>query len=623
MAVKGPSAARVRVREFRQQEEAERQRRLAESQPIEEPVPIPPPPEAKEEPSPVPVKERDIYQETLEARQKRKLEADLSRGVQEIHQRETRRKALAEEPEKRSGADVAKDVAVGLIPIVGTVRDARRLVDKWDEMSTTDKAINTGLVGLSAVGDALILVGGVGLIVKGIKGGVATTKVVTASASEAGAILQAARTATKTPVIAEMVADSSARYLDEVADFAKVLKAGEKADIIMQPTAQSIKAAAKVDDVLLAAGRDSRAILEVESSLSKTQIDSLVKAATDSGYRAITVRTVDRALTKGTKATDEVATAMVNAYAKHGVKVSKQAITKDLLKSPEAAKSAKAAVRAFKKAGFRVSSITEKVRPGKQIPRRLRAGAVRLEAETPSSSAGRVLVRVGGKTSPTLTIRGTGAATSSASLKAGLLLAVAGTQVREVEKPSEIPEPTPMPEIVPTPEPITEPIPEPTPVPTPEPVPEPTPEPTPEPVAEPTPAPTPAPSAVRARQLVPTGGVVAPPPGFVPFMLPDGSSLQQGQYPRKVEWAQGASLIERDLVTGATRYSRNPGDPTLSPWETMRVTEITAKPPRPQRLDLGIVDVIINARSLRYVPSITSGGLSHRPLRERSPFGRR
>ena len=134
------------------------------------------------------------------------------------------------------------------------------------------------------------------------------------------------------------------------------------------------------------------------------------------------------------------------------------------------------------------------------------------------------------------------------------------------------------------------------------------------PVAVPTPAPAPMPALARTpatvRSAVPS-----------PLLLPPSVSFTASQYPRIVEWPQGGSLIRKDLLSGFTTYRRNPGDVTQSPWDGFKVIRKSTTPPKRQRLDLGVVDVLVSPTGLRFVQSMDSRTLPtprvQSPLRKR------
>ena len=117
------------------------------------------------------------------------------------------------------------------------------------------------------------------------------------------------------------------------------------------------------------------------------------------------------------------------------------------------------------------------------------------------------------------------------------------------------------------------------------------------------------------RPLRPGRGV-AP---FLPFLLPSGQPLRKGDYPRRIQWTQGATIVTRDLFTGRTQWHENTGDKSKTPAETLAVVSIAKRRPRSQRLDLGAVDIIIDGDRLKFVKSNDTGPKLH-AKRVRSRF---
>ena len=117
---------------------------------------------------------------------------------------------------------------------------------------------------------------------------------------------------------------------------------------------------------------------------------------------------------------------------------------------------------------------------------------------------------------------------------------------------------------------------------------------------------TPSLSRAGSGQVRPVagGGAVVP---FFPLLLPSGGTLRKGQYAKTIRWTQGWTVVTRNLFTGETTWSRNTGNPKLTPAQTLRVVEIGPKRPRRQRLDLGVVDVVIAGNRLKFVRSNDTG----------------
>jgi hypothetical protein len=104
----------------------------------------------------------------------------------------------------------------------------------------------------------------------------------------------------------------------------------------------------------------------------------------------------------------------------------------------------------------------------------------------------------------------------------------------------------------------------------------------------------------------PLGPVKAPTKPPVPgFELPKGKRLAPGRFPREVTWPQGTVQITYNLSTGVTQYAKRTPDRT-KPRDGFQVTRTAKTPPKPQILDMGITDVLINSDSIRFRKSKTS-----------------
>ena len=113
--------------------------------------------------------------------------------------------------------------------------------------------------------------------------------------------------------------------------------------------------------------------------------------------------------------------------------------------------------------------------------------------------------------------------------------------------------------------------------------------------AKPTPT-TAAISRTATRPRTATAPKVPPIPP--PFRLPGGGSLAKGVYPREVTWLQGFTRITVDLDTGRrqTRHVDSPGVPR----GTFIVTRTDKSPPKAQIFDLGVDNIVVTGRVIRF-----------------------
>ncbi len=190
-------------------------------------------------------------------------------------------------------------------------------------------------------------------------------------------------------------------------------------------------------------------------------------------------------------------------------------------------------------------------------------------------------------------------------------------------KPGEVPEFAPAPAkprtVTPV-KPTTEVEVEPKAVPTDEPLKVPDPKKIPDPLEDPTPQPKeephrqPPPRALKAKELDPKPGRGRLVPPFLLLPGRGGKPLPRGVWPKVIQWAQGATIVQRNLLTGSTKFKKNTGDLSLSPRETLRVIETSNNRPKRQRLDMGKVDVLIDGKTLRFVESRDSARTRERPI---------
>lgn len=156
------------------------------------------------------------------------------------------RAAASPTANRLSTGQVAADIGLGLVPIYGTYRDAKRLADDWTGLSTAQKATGTALVAASAVGDVLMVVGGVGVGIKMIKGVGAVARLETNTAKEAiGIADQAVKSAKASkgvlPRVLNIPASSNAEHLDEVGEAVKMIKARPEAVRLSERSAGNVR----------------------------------------------------------------------------------------------------------------------------------------------------------------------------------------------------------------------------------------------------------------------------------------------------------------------------------------------------------------------------------------------
>ena len=317
---------------------------------------------------------------------------------------------------------IVADIGIGMIPIFGTIRDIGRLSDVWGDLSAWDKISNMGLVGLSVLGDVTIVVGGVGLVLKGLKGAAVTGKVITSSVDDL--VRVSAR-----KVTTEVVADDAPKYLEAIARIPSSIK---EVDIIVSPTGLGVRSALQVDNVLNIRGIQTRVVLEIESPLTATQVDDIVRTAREGGIRFFNIQIAGRAIDP--KEADEAGRAIAAAYAKYGVKLIPEDVTAKLSASLKGGSPADldASVdqlqTALRGRGIESTIHKEIIQPIKGDPASLKISSVRLEPEAPMTigGGGGISVTMGPRRDPVMGFGGLGGSGS---------LVAPRTLVQTIERP--------------------------------------------------------------------------------------------------------------------------------------------------------------------------------------------
>jgi hypothetical protein len=465
----------------------------------------------------------------------------------------------------------------GALAAISGVEQARA----WKSLSPAERAAAIGLDALALVPFAISRAG---------RGSVAV-RAATSDGPEFSTLVKASGAK------AEIVADSAPRYLETVKN---VGQQGQGVTIIMRPTAESVKAAGLVDDALRARGAKVSAVLEIDRPLTSAHIGEVVGAAKAEGINRLTVRTVGAGMSK--QASDDIATALQNAYAHHGLKLDKSEVIRPLGDTATSARGSARELRiALAKEGIE-TTVTREVSGGGRSTNIRTPKIVRLEPEPPGRGGGNILVRADPTTDIRTVLRGGGGggATGKAARgvaraavgarQAGVGLAdLSGAEAIGVEAPHI---PMPHTHVIPAAIPLRPGYPESPPLSKPTPTPKPTPQPKPRPKPYPGRPSIPGPTAKK-------GGGVKPPP------VSGGDTAIPDQYPYEVQWDQGKTRILENLVTGNRLYSRNPGDPGLRPQDTFRVVSKSAQKPSIQRIDLGAVDAIVSDKGVTFERSRT------------------
>ncbi|KKN75319.1 hypothetical protein LCGC14_0381710 [marine sediment metagenome] len=217
---------------------------------------------------------------------------------------------------------LGKEIGLSLIPIYGTFREAKRLVENWDSLSTGERISGTGLTLLSAVGDVTIVMGPVSALTKlAFKGddlGRIVIKATTDSADETVKIVTQVSKVQKIAPNIEVVASDNLKYLADVAKLSEKIEDGSQVfEIAIQPTARGIRNSGIVDDVLKgrpealeAIGRsiddvpfrprNTQGVIEITEPLSDSQLLTLADALRlDTEINSIIVRGIESALPPG------------------------------------------------------------------------------------------------------------------------------------------------------------------------------------------------------------------------------------------------------------------------------------------------------------------------------------
>lgn len=106
----------------------------------------------------------------------------------------------------------------------------------------------------------------------------------------------------------------------------------------------------------------------------------------------------------------------------------------------------------------------------------------------------------------------------------------------------------------------------------------------------------------------------------VTFRVP-GSALKEGEYPRVVGWPQGFYDYHHDLDTGEQWTTKRRRDFTATP--KLRVERTDNTPPKPQRFRMGVMDVVVTDREIRYARNEYAGTPPRDRRLRNNPFRRR
>ncbi len=425
-------------------------------------------------------------------------------------------------------AEMWKSLAIAATPIYGTYRSADDLKDNWNDLSAGQKAAGIFATTLSALGDVVLIGGGVKLAATALRGGGVVERVSITEAKEAVGIQGVSTKRGKTmPIVIEREAS-----IPGVQSLVKADDALIDASKGMKPRAVRVL------------DRNTKAVLSVEKELSEAEAKTIAQAAKTADVKTVNVRIYDRPTVK---ATDADVQGLARNLARQRGEANWREASGAELATPVLDKTALRAsqqrlVKALQDAG--VNANPETVRIGKMKPNAKVTGR-EIGLDEPSASP----IRYGeeGGRGPVKTLKpGSDYSVSVRTTKTPTTVAVAKPIVvidynlpaqtwphpdveppiptPDVDKPTPVPTPTPTPTTTPrpgvtptpaptptpspirTPSPITTPTPSPTPITTPvwTPSPSPIPTPTPAPVPSPTPTPTPQPSPITTPTPSPT-----------------------------------------------------------------------------------------------------------------------
>jgi len=608
-----------------------------------------------------------------------------------------------------------KAVGIGLIPVVGTYVSAKNLSRDWDGLSTSAKVTGITETGISAIADVLIVVGGVGLLVKAARGGAMVTSLSVGTAEAAAKLASTAAKAGRAVPRISVAAGTSAQEVAEVARLARVVSADQKVvrglstlEIeapatargahSLSETTRAARTAAPEELSLTLAEKAAlpgtlqskvRSVLLVEQDIAAKEAVAMARTLRAGGITEVTRRAVLPGAVSSldkTRAIRAIADLNKESVAEATKRVN--LIMGGRSKS-EVLSGARTLDRALREQGIKVVKETQALGGKARLPKRLpRESEIRMEppgaraapsvgsgkpsiygtggrgfpgtatkAPPVSAGAGARVISGRGRLVVALTPGYVGVGPTAKPVRPGTVVTPAPRPgqpggapgpartprvtpgktprvepgVRPAGVPSQAPIGQPRPIRAPQRLPLTRPgaapmpgparVPAPTSVPMPSVEPSAAPVPVPVPTPGPLPSPTPAPGTAPSPTLTRTQPATVSAGGIVPFKM-GGGRTEAGEFPHVLQWAQGASLVRRDLISGATTYRRNPGDVTKNPWETLSVLSTSPARPRNQRLDLGAVDVLIDGRSLRFVASANAGAsVRPRPLFRRSRRG--
>ena len=200
-----------------------------------------------------------------------------------------------------SGAQIAKNLAIGLTPVVGTAVEARHLAQEWAQLSTGKKSARTGLLALSAASDVLIVAGGAGLLIRAARGSAkAATTVEVIYQTEKGAVAaqmlkESASKGAKDQVLRVMASSTDdAKVLAELREGLRGARTVERLEVenIGTASASSVREMRVVERLAQSENVIARPVIEVESAIGPDAIAATARAASEHGLKEVVVRSM-------------------------------------------------------------------------------------------------------------------------------------------------------------------------------------------------------------------------------------------------------------------------------------------------------------------------------------------
>lgn len=206
--------------------------------------------------------------------------------------------------------ETLKNVGIGLIPIVGTTREAIQLKQNWGRLTPLQKTQAIGSAGLSAIGDVTLVGKGISIGLRAVRGGRVVQSITVNETKEAMDLMKTAKKTTgKAPglvLVGSKSREDAAKLAQNVQALAqdkKLLKSTPEITIEAPASSKGVVALGRTDNAIDAVARTLspgqqkaitrklNAVLDVRDPVTPPSAEALARTLKLVGARRVTVRT--------------------------------------------------------------------------------------------------------------------------------------------------------------------------------------------------------------------------------------------------------------------------------------------------------------------------------------------